>query len=83
MGRVRRRFWIEVALTTGSALLLLLTAAVPDWIEVLSGVEPDGGDGSLERGLVAVLVACTVLFAVLARAEWRRGANRQLPSPDG
>jgi hypothetical protein len=80
MSRIRRRFRIEMALTIASAVLLVLTAAVPDWIEVLTGVEPDGGDGSLERGLVALLVASTVLFGVLARIEWRRARNRRQPS---
>ena len=72
MTAVRRRFWIEAGLGAASAFLLLLTVAVPDWIEVVSGVEPDGGDGSLEWALTAALAACAVAFALVARAEWRR-----------
>ncbi len=32
----------------------------------------DGGDGSLERLIVVALAMVTVVFAVLARLEWRR-----------
>ena len=72
MTRFTRRFWMQAGLTTASAALLLLTAIVPDWIEVVFGIEPDAGDGSFEITLVAVLAACTVSFAMLTRHEWRR-----------
>jgi hypothetical protein len=47
-----------------------------EWIELLFGVEPDGGDGSLEWAIVAVLAVATVVLAWLARAEWQRAAPR-------
>ena len=71
---LRLRFWFEACLAAVTGLLLVLTAAVPDWIEELGGGDPDGGDGSLEWLLVVGLVLATVTFVVLARVEWRRAA---------
>jgi hypothetical protein len=78
MGRtVRIRFWIEAALASLAAGLLVLTLILREWIELLFGVDPDGGDGSLERAVVAVLLVATVVFAWLARVEWRRAASQE------
>jgi hypothetical protein len=54
----RRRFWTEIGLGAASFVLLVLTAAWPEWIEAIFGVEPDGGSGALEWALVAVLALC-------------------------
>ena len=70
---VRRRFWLEAGSSAASALLLLLTALVPGWIEAVFGIEPDGGNGSLEWALVFALAVCTAASTTAARAEWRRG----------
>ena len=74
MNHARRgRFWIELVCAASSAVLAAITLAWPDWIEgVFGGLNPDGGDGSLEWLLVAALLAVAVASAVLARAEWRR-----------
>jgi hypothetical protein len=71
--RLRRRFWWESGLAAVTFLLLVLTAAVPNWIEVVFGVDPDGGDGTLE---IAMALAAVIGLgcAWLARLEWRRGA---------
>jgi hypothetical protein len=65
-------FWVEAALSGVTGLVLVLTLVTRDWIEVVFGVDPDGGDGTLEWLLVAGL---TVVFGVSyfsARAQWRR-----------
>jgi hypothetical protein len=54
----RRRFWTEIGLGAACLVLLVLTAAWPDWIEAIVGVEPDGGSGALEWALVALLAVC-------------------------
>ncbi len=69
---VRRRYWIELGAAVLSAALLALTLVTREWIEVLTGFDPDGGSGALEWGIVAVLAAVAVVSAVVARVEWRR-----------
>jgi hypothetical protein len=74
---VRIRFWIEAALALLTAGLFVLTLISREWIELLFKVDPDGGDGSLEWAIVAVLLVATVVFAWLARVEWRRAASQE------
>jgi hypothetical protein len=76
--RVRNRFWVEIALTLFTAGLFVLTLVEREWIELVFGVEPDRGSGSLEWAIVAVLLVVTMLFAWLARAEWRRAPVREI-----
>lgn len=72
--RIRARFWAEAALAFLTASLFVLTLVTREWIELLFGVEPDGGDGSLEWAIVGTLFVATFTFSALARAEWRRAA---------
>jgi hypothetical protein len=74
MNDVRARFWVETVLATVTGALLLLTLVWHDWVERIFGVEPDGGDGSLEWLLVGGLLVLSVTSAALARLEWRRSA---------
>lgn len=69
-----RLFWIEAGLAATSACLLLATLVTREWIEALTGWDPDGGSGALEWLLVGGLVASTTTFALLARAERARVA---------
>ena len=66
---MRRRFWIEAGLAAVSGFLLLLTLATREWIEALTGWDPDHGSGSFEWLIVAVLLVATATFGLLARAE--------------
>lgn len=73
--RIRSRFFVEIALATLTAGLFVLTLINREWIELLFGVDPDGGDGSLEIAIVGVLLVATIVFAWLARGEWRRAVQ--------
>lgn len=73
--RRRRARW-ELVLAVVAALAAIVTAIVPDWIEAVFGVDPDGGDGSLEWIVVAVLA---VIALALTVAGWR---NARAPAPD-
>ena len=52
-----------------SGSLLLLTLVNSEWIEASFRVDPDGGNGSVERMIVAALLSTTVAFGFLRRAE--------------
>lgn len=76
MTALRKRFWVEFILACLSGGLAVLTLVRHDWIELLFGAEPDGGDGSLEWGIVVVFLILTVVFSALARTEWRRARTQ-------
>jgi hypothetical protein len=69
---LRARFWLETGLALLSACLLVLTLIWPDWIETITGFEPDNHSGSVEWALVATLLIVSVVAGILARIEWRR-----------
>jgi hypothetical protein len=69
---LRVRFWIEAGLAAATGLMAAITPFFPDWIEFISGWDPDRHDGSVER-LMVVGLFCAFLFASgLAALEWRR-----------
>lgn len=39
--QVRRRLWVEVGLLSASLVVLLLTCISDQWIEMLTGFDPD------------------------------------------
>ncbi|MER5207753.1 ABC transporter permease [Streptomyces sp. NPDC002825] len=72
MRNVRLRGRIETIAACLSGLLFLLTAIWPDWIERVFEAEPDQGSGALEWVIVGVALCATIVFSLLARAEYRR-----------
>ena len=73
---IRKQFWAECAGACLSGSLVVVTILWPNWIELLFGVEPDGGDGSLEWLLVGLFVGAMAVFSALARTEWRRARTQ-------
>ena len=71
----KTRMVTELVLATIGGVLTVVTLIWPTWIETLLGESPDGGDGSAERLFALGWLAATVLFAVLARRDWRRLAQ--------
>jgi hypothetical protein len=74
--RLRRRLRVEVVLALVSAVLCALTLVSPEWIEELTGLEPDAGSGALEWIVAGVLPVAAVVSAALARRDYRRLAAR-------
>jgi hypothetical protein len=70
--KVRLRFWFQFALASMCGLLALLTFFWRDWIEALTGFNPDRHNGSLEWAIIA---GCFLLCSAVggaARTEWRK-----------
>lgn len=70
--KLRVRFWIELGLSAASAVSLCLTLVTKEWIELLTGLDPDRHSGSAEWALAGLSALATIVFAVLSRYEWRR-----------
>ena len=69
---LRVQFWLEIGLAVATASLALLTVLTAEWIEVVFGLDPDGGSGRLEWGVVGALAVAAAGFALLARGSWAR-----------
>ncbi len=69
---VRVRFWVEAGLAALCGFLAVLTAFTRDWIEALTGFDPDNHNGSFEWIIVAALFLVCMLCSIAARAEWHR-----------
>jgi hypothetical protein len=67
-------FWLEAALAAACGILALVTLITRDWIEALTGFDPDQHNGSVEWAIVVALALACVLLAFAARAEFRRAA---------
>ena len=64
--------FVESALAVGCAGLAVASMIQPDWIERLTGFEPDAGDGSAEWGVVAAFALAAIVAGFFARHHWQR-----------
>jgi hypothetical protein len=75
----RTRILIERILASVTGFLGLLTIFSHSWIEGIFGWDPDHGNGSVEWLIIVGLLAVSVAFFTVSRAEVRRlaaaGAN--------
>lgn len=70
--QLRARFSMEAALAILALALFVLTLLLPEWIELLWGVNPDGGSGALEWGIAALCLGLFLMFSALGHAKWKR-----------
>ncbi len=66
--RTQRRFVIRMTVATFACLLAVSS---PAWVEALTGLNPDGGDGSLEW-LIAIAAAAVALLVLTGSSSLRR-----------
>ena len=55
-----------------NAVLGIATMLFPEWIEELTGVEPDAGSGALEWIITGAVLVAALISALLARRDARR-----------
>jgi len=67
--KVRAQLEAIVALCAGA--LGILTIFWHDWIEALTGWDPDHHNGSVEWLVVAGLLAVAAVLGLVARRHWR------------
>ena len=72
MEKARKRLRFEIGLAIISGLLLLVTLVSDEWIEVIFGVDPDNGDGSLEWFITLFAAIIAIIAVILVRSDWRR-----------
>jgi hypothetical protein len=78
-GRVLRRGVGSVFAAVG-ACLFVVTASVPEWIEVVSGVDPDGGSGVLEVAVAMGFLLVAVVVEVVVGLDPRPSSLGSLRS---
>jgi hypothetical protein len=74
-----RRLIGIIAAVTSCALGagVLWTLLVPDWIEQITGLDPDQGTGEFEWMLIVVMGFIAVVVLFMGRFAWRR-ARREV-----
>ncbi len=70
----RRRGGRQLAAAAVTCVLAVVTAVVPNWIEVVFGVDPDGGGGWLETAVVIASALATVVLGTVGAVRYRHSA---------
>jgi hypothetical protein len=68
----RWRFWLEIGIAAVTSILFVITLLWKGWIEIVFGIDPDNGNGTLEWLIVGAFLVVTITFFTLAGYEWRR-----------
>jgi undecaprenyl pyrophosphate phosphatase UppP len=68
----RIRIGLEIAIAALAGILGIVTIFWHDWIEALTGWDPDHHNGSFEWLIVVILLAVAIAVGVAARRDWRR-----------
>jgi hypothetical protein len=62
---------LEIAVALWAGILGILTIFWHDWIEALTGWDPDQHSGSVEWVVVVTLLAVAVAMGLVARRHWK------------
>jgi hypothetical protein len=77
--KCRHTFWVTATFASASTALLVLTIVLPDWIEAISRIDPDHGDGCAEWIVAGVLALVALTTAIIGVSQWRRAPIRATP----
>lgn len=73
--QLRIRSAIEIGLAVMTAVTFVVTLISAEWIERLTGWEPDGGSGELEWMIAGAFLVAAIVFASMGvRTDRRRRA---------
>jgi hypothetical protein len=72
---VKNLRWLETVMGLITGVLFLLTLLNASWLESL-GIDPDGGNGSVERMIVGGFALATIALLSLASYQWGKAAAR-------
>lgn len=67
----------KIAAALIAFIAVFLTMVFPSWIELITGSDPDGRDGSVERLIAGGLLTLAGLTLAAAAMNSRRGAKRR------
>ena len=67
---------LETALAVFFAFLMIVTLSYPNWIESLTGFEPDASSGDAEWGSVVFFGVLALVVSLLARRDYGLAALR-------
>jgi len=77
----KARIGLETAIASFAGALGVLTIFWHDWIEGLTGWDPDHHNGTFEWLIVVALLAIAAVLGAVARRDWRlRAAATGAPS---
>ena len=71
MRRSKVRAQLETAVALFAGILGILTIFWHDWIEALTGWDPDQHNGTVEWIVVVGLLAVSAAIGLVARRHWR------------
>lgn len=66
--RLQARITIETLLAITCLMLAIVTIVDPEWIEELTGADPDAGSGTIEW---LVVIGFGLVSIILSRRAWR------------
>jgi len=70
--QLRIRSGIEIGLAVIAVVLFVVTLVSAEWIEELTGWEPDGGSGALEWLIAGAFLVAAIVFASMGVRTGRR-----------
>jgi hypothetical protein len=76
---IRMRFWFQAAISITALAVGILTLTAPEWVETLTGWEPDRGSGGFELTLTALFGVVALSCGLAARRELRRSTPAHQP----